>query len=244
MKNIETKLIKNVIYQESDYLFEYKIANLLSLLADLATLNAIQIGMWKESLKGKYGWILSRQTLKLKRPIRMEEDIEITTRAKSGNRVQFARTYEIESQGEKIGGIYSVWTLIDLKNRRIVKPQQAGLDIPEIEEYQSFVEKYEPVLKNITTHKVGERQVLYNDVDVNQHMNNAKYIEWALDLMPYNQHQDYYIEQLSMHYKKEIAPLTNVELYYGKENDDFKIEFKVNDTICFELSGKLKRRTC
>lgn len=244
MKNIETKLIKKVIYQESDYLFEYKIANLLSLLADLATLNASQIGMWKEELKGQYGWILSRQTIKLKRPICMEEEIKITTRAKGGSRVQFGRTYDIESQDEKIGGIYSVWTLIDLKKRRIVKPQQAGLDIPEIEEYHSFIEKYEPVLKNIKTYKVDERQLLYNDVDVNQHMNNAKYIEWALDLMPYEQHQDYYIEQLSMHYKKEIAPLTNVELFYGKENDDFKIEFKVDDIICFELSGKLKRRIC
>ena len=73
-------------------------------------------------------------------------------------------------------------------------------------------------------------------------MNNAKYIEWALDLLHYSLHQQYYIEQLSMHYKKEIAPLTMVELYYGQQEDQFKIEFHVDQQVCFDLSGKLKRR--
>ena len=80
MKKIETKLVKKIIYQESDGMFEYKIANLLSMFADLATINAIQIGMWKDELKGKYGWMLSRQTLKLKRPISLEEEVNVITR--------------------------------------------------------------------------------------------------------------------------------------------------------------------
>ena len=135
-----------------------------------------------------------------------------------------------------------MWTLIDLENRRIIKPQSIGINIPEIEDYKSYVEKYEPVLTEIETKKVGQRQVLYNDVDANLHMNNAKYIEWALDLLPYSLHQQYYIEQLSMHYKKEMAPLTMVELYYGQQGDQFKVEFQVNQQVCFDLSGKLKRR--
>lgn len=245
MKNIETNLIKKVVYQETDYLSEYKLANLLSVMADLATDNAIEIGMWNEKLNGQYGWVLSKQILKLSRPIQLEENIKISTRAKGGSRVQFMRTYDIENHDEKIGGAYSVWTLIDIKNRRIVKPHQAGLELPEIEEYDCYVDKFEPVLRNIETKKIMERQVLYNDVDVNQHMNNSKYIEWALDLLPYQDHQNSYIEQLSMHYRKEIAPLAFVELYYGQENKDFKIEFKVDDTVCFEMSGKQKeRRKC
>lgn len=244
MKNIETNLTKKIKYQDTDYLAEYKISNLLSSMADLATENAIEIGMWNEKLNRQYGWVLSKQTLKLKRPIHLEEEINISTRAKSGSRVQFGRTYNITSNNEIIGGIYSIWTFIDINNRRIMKPQRVGLEIPEIEEYHSYVEKYEPVLKNIEVKKVNQRQVLYTDVDVNQHMNNAKYIEWALDLLTYSDYQDYYIEELSMYYKKEIAPLTMVDLYYGKENDDFKVVFVVDDTVCFELSGKLKRRKC
>lgn len=242
MKNLETKLEKKVIYQETDYLCQYKISHLLSQMADLATINAVAIGMWDESYKGKYGWILTKQTLKLKRPILMEEDIVIKTRAKGGSRVQFVRTYDVECQNEKIGGACSLWTLIDLENRRIVRPQQMGIELPEIIDYESYVEKFEPVINDIETKKVKERQVLYNDVDVNQHMNNAKYIEWALDFIPYELHREYFIEQLSMHFKKEIAPLTMVDIYYGQRDNQMKVEFKIDGQVYFDLSGKLKRR--
>lgn len=242
MKNTPTQITRQVIYQEVDYLTEYKLAHLLSLLTDLATVNGIEIGMWNDSLKGKYGWILSKQTLKLKRPIMVEEIITIMTRAKGAGRVQFERTYDITSQDEVIGGIYSLWTLIDIHKRRIVKPQMAGITIPDIEPYEPFVESYEPVRKDIQTQHVSRRQVLYNDIDINQHMNNAKYIEWAMDLMDYDKHRHFYVEQLSMHYQKEIVPLTMVDLYYGEKDDGFKVEFKVDGDLYFELSGQLKRR--
>lgn len=242
MKNIPTLITRQIIYQEADYLTEYKLAYLLSVLTDLATANAAEIGMWNDDLKGKYGWILSKQTLKLKRPIKVEEIITIMTRAKGAGRVQFERTYDISIGDEVIGGIYSLWTFIDMQKRRIVKPQNAGITIPEIEPYDSFVENYEPVRKDIQTHYVSKRQVLYNDIDINQHMNNAKYIEWALDLMDFEKHRHFYIEQLSMHYKKEIVALTMVDLYYGEKGDGFKVEFKVNGELHFELSGQLKRR--
>ena len=83
---------------------------------------------------------------------------------------------------------------------------------------------------------------MYNDVDVNQHMNNAKYIEWALDFIPYELHREYFIEQLSMHFKKEIAPLTMVDIYYGQRDNQMKVEFKIDGQVYFDLSGKLKRR--
>lgn len=242
MKNKATQLTRQVIYQEVDYLAEYKLAHLLSLLTDLATLNAIEIELWNDDLKGKYGWILSKQTLRLKRPIKAEEIITITTRAKGTGRVQFERTYDIDINGEKIGGIYSLWTFIDISQRRIVKPQQAGITIPEIEPYESFMERYEPVCKDIEMKHVGTRRALYNDIDINQHMNNAKYIEWALDLLPYEVHRDYFIEQLSMHFKKEIVPLSQVDLYYGQKDNCFKTVFQVDGKDYFELSGQLKRR--
>ena len=244
IKNKPTQLTRQVIYQEVDYLAEYKLAHLLSLLTDLATLNAIEIEMWNDELKGKYGWILSKQTLRLQRPIKAEETITITTRAKKAGRVQFERTYDIDVDGKTIGGIYSLWTLIDIRQRKITKPQLAGITIPDIEPYDSFLNRYEPVCKDIELTHVLTRQALYNDIDINQHMNNAKYIEWALDLLPYDLHRDYFVEQLSMHFKKEIVPLSLVELFFGQKEDCFKTVFMVNGESCFELSGQLKRRNC
>ena len=45
-----------------------------------------------------------------------------------------------------------------------------------------------------------------------------------------------------MHFKKEIAPLTMVDIYYGQRDNQMKVEFKIDGQVYFDLSGKLKRR--
>ena len=64
-----------------------------------------------------------------------------------------------------------------------------------------------------------------------------------MDLLPQEKKQDFFIDEMTMHYLKEIAPKSRVDLYYGQENDCFKIEFKIEDQIHFELSGKYRNRT-
>ena len=142
---------------------------------------------------------------------------------------------------EVVGGIYSIWTLIDIEKRRIVRPQKVGITIPECEEYSSFVEKYEPLL-DIETQKVQTREVMYSDIDLNKHMNNARYLEWVMDLLPQNVLEKYFIGEMTMHYQKEIAPESIVDLYYGQEDDHFKIEFKIAEQIHFVISGRFKEK--
>ena len=86
------------------------------------------------------------------------------------------------------------------------------------------------------------REVGYSDLDVNQHMNNYRYVEWALDLLDYKIYKDYYISELTMIYKKELAPKTKVNLYYGMQDNQFRVTILSEDdqTTHFELSGKIK----
>ena len=128
-----------------------------------------------------------------------------------------------------------------MKKRRIVRPQKVGITIPECEEYSSFVEKYEPLL-DIETQKVQTREVMYSDIDLNKHMNNARYLEWVMDLLPQNVLEKCFIGEMTMHYQKEIAPESIVDLYYGQEDDHFKIEFKIAEQIHFVISGRFKEK--
>lgn len=165
MKNSETKEEYEIEYQNVDYYGEYKYSDLLSKLSNLATKNAIEIGLWNESFNGKYGWVLVKQTVKLKRP------------------------------------------LLDIK-----------------------------------TQKVQTREVVYSDIDLNKHMNNTRYLEWVMDLLPQEKKQDFFIDEMTMHYLKEIAPKSRVDLYYGQEDDCFKIEFKIDDQTHFVISGRFKEK--
>lgn len=242
MKNIETKKTVEIQYQECDFKGEYRLVNLLSSLADLAVKNATDIQIWKKEMEQHYGWVLSKQTIKMKRPICLGEVIQFSTRAKKASRVQFTRTYDIFQGEQMIGGVFSLWTLLDLQKRKIIRPEQAGVILPEIEEYECLVDQYEKIRKDIEMTHLTKREVLYSDVDVNQHMNNSRYIEWAMDLLSPKQHQDFFISELSMYYKKELPPHASVDLFYGEDQNYFKIEFKNNDELCFELGGLLEKR--
>lgn len=244
MENLETKIKKNILYQESDYCGHYRLSEMFSILSDLATKNATEIGIWKEEFEGIYGWVLVKQTLKLQRPIKIGEAIYLSTRAGKSSKIQFVRQYDIQDNNDHfIGGVYSVWTLLDLHQRRIVRPDKVGMDIPGIKHYEHYVSSYQEVDTAIDVSFVMERKVVYSDLDVNQHMNNYRYIEWALDVFDYTAFKEYFITELSMVYKKELAPNTNVKILFGQKDNAFKVVFVSEDeqTIHFELSGLLSK---
>lgn len=244
MKNKETIINKKITYQESDFMGHYRLANLFSMLSDLATKNAVEVGIWKEELQLRYGWILTKQTMKLDRPIHINEDISFSTRAGKSSRIQFTRLYDFyDAENICIGGVYSTWTFIDIEKRKITRPDKVGVMIPEIEEYPHRVESYTEIENNISLACKATREVVYSDVDVNQHMNNYRYIEWAMDVMNYSIFTTHYLREVSMIFKKEMSPGTKAKVLYGEKDQYFKVRVVSEDEtiVHFEMGGYFEK---
>ena len=244
MKNEESLITKKITYQESDFVGYYRLANLFSTLSDLATKNGRLTGIWQEELEGRYGWILTKQTIKLFRPIKINEEVTFTTRAGKSSRIKFTRLYDIfDSHGICIGGVYSTWTFIDIQKRKIIRPEIVGVNIPEIEEHKHAVEKYEEIKNTVDLELVAERVVSYSDLDINQHMNNYRYLEWALDVMDCKLFNTYYISEASVNFKKEMLVGTKAKIFYGINDLYFKVRIvsEDNSTEHFEMGGYLRK---
>ena len=189
MENIVSYCDLTIECQEADYQGNYRISSLLSKLSDLATKNAVEVGIWRPELGERFGFVLAKETLILK------------TRAAACKRIQFTRNYWVEDEnGDEIASVYSLWTLIDLEKRRITKPDKAGIIMPEIKSYDYTIEEYHEIIKELPLDYVMERQVLYSDVDVNQHMNNSRYIEWAFDAVGLRIFEQHYFKEVSILY--------------------------------------------
>ena len=243
MENLLSSLEVKVTYQETDYCGNYRMSTLVSQLSDLATENAIKVGIWKPSLGANYGFVLAKKTIILKRPIKIDEQIKLYTRAAGRKRIQFIRNYWIEDeQGNEIAAIYSLWTLIDLKKRRITKPEKIGIVMPELKEYQYSIDSYHDIKDDLKLDYMMTRSVLYSDVDVNLHMNNSRYIEWALDVIPLEVFKDQYFREISVFFKKEMAPNTQAKIYCYLDDDYAKVVFKSLDEqlTYFEFGGYLE----
>lgn len=237
MTYIKTKIEHLITYQESDYKNNLKMVNLFSWLSDLATSNAVVNGIWKDEYHDLYGFVLLKQTLVLNKQLKLNDLLEISTLPVGGKRAKFYRAYDLILGGELVGAIFSVWTLIDLQRRRIIKPSKVGLNIEE-GTYQGLVNEYIPI-KDIPVTYIHSRMVHYSDIDPNNHMNNARYLEWVYDALKPEILMGSFIKELSMDYKKEITLNDQIDILIGYQDDYFKCVFllKDNQEICFEIGG-------
>lgn len=229
-----TKEKRNIEICEVDYMEQYQFCHLFNRFAELATKNAQHLGLWNESMMNKYGWVVVKQSLHLNKPIYYKDRIELSTTVSNGTFVSFPRYYFIKKDDEQIGYCSSIWTLLDIQKRKIISPKRIGICVPEIT-HHIFLEAPKRIEMDIPMKYIETRQVRYSDVDINQHMNNTRYIQWAFDIIDYQIHQHYFVEDITIEYKKEIRPLENVELYLGNQDLRYIIEGRNKEEVYFTI---------
>lgn len=232
MKDLLTYEKRQIEICEVDYMGEYQLCHLLNRFSEIATISAKELGMWNEEMMKQYGWVVAKQSLHLEQPIYYKDIIELSTTINNGSFVSFPRYYFIKKNEKEIGYCSSIWTLIDIQKRRIVSPKKIGISIPEVE-HDIYLEEPQSIDINIPMEYKITRQVLYSDVDTNQHMNNTRYIQWALDIIDYQIHKEFFISDLNIQYKKEIRPLENVQLYLGQDETRYLVEGRGNQGIIY-----------
>lgn len=125
-------------------------------------------------------WVLSRLALELDRLPQNGETIKMQTWIEGVMRSFTQRNFQIEGEdGQKIGYARSIWAMIDLETR---KPVSLAGQVIE----QFICDKECPIGKSgkiimpqgdMTSNFI----VKYSDLDINQHMNSAKYVEHIMD---------------------------------------------------------------
>lgn len=241
MEHLMTKEKKMIELCEVDYMGQYQLCNLFNRFSEIATINALKIQLWDKDMMHDYGWVVAKQTLHLDKPIYLNDEIELMTIAGKNTMVSFPRYYFISKEGKQIGYCSSIWTLIDMKKRRIVAPKRIGMTVPIIN-HNLTLEEPKNIDINIPMTYIQTRQVCYSDVDTNQHMNNTRYIQWALDIIDYHIHKDYFISDITIQYKKEIQPLENVELFLGNNGLRYIVEGKSGDKEFFLIEIDFMKR--
>lgn len=220
LKSYETRVIE---INEVDDMGEYFFHHLLNRFAQIATESAMKLGVWNYDMMSKYGWVVAKQYLHLDEPIHYQDRIELSTTISKGTYVSFPRYYYIKKDNRLIGTCSSVWTLLDIQKRKMVSPQKIGITFPEAP-LEHLLELPPAIQKDMEFQYITERKVLYSDVDINQHMNNTRYVEWALDFIDFDKHHQCFISDLNIQYRKEIRPLEKVKLFMAENGHRYIVE--------------------
>lgn len=229
-------------YQKLDYAGHWRLSDLFSELANVATTHAEMIGVWHPQLLGEYGWVVSKMRIRILKPLGFGTKGTIKTWPGHGSRVVYPRYFEImDENGDVCIEAVNHWTLLDLKHRRITMPSRIGLAFPDNLKEEKPLQIETDFSEEDGFSFIEKRQVRYSDVDMNQHFNNARYIEWVCDVLDEKKFATHFINDLSIYFKKETAPNSALTLEKKEVGDRFIVLGKQNGEVHFVAEGTWQR---
>lgn len=160
-----------------------KASALLNHLQIAATLAAEEGGFSREVLMERYGafWMLARSWYRLDRPLRWEEDITIRTWHRGAKTAMMYRDYDILADGVPVGESVSGWVLASVETRKLMRlsaiRELAGTGGGELCKTRTLSKLRCP--ENLR--EVERRLMRYSDTDINGHVNNTRYADFACD---------------------------------------------------------------
>ena len=196
-------------YYEMDFNRALKPSALMNFLQDMATENAELLGFGPSFVFSKnLAWFLIKYHMEFDEYPCALDEIVIKTEPRGTSRIVANRDFEIfTTDNKKLGRVASNWMLIDLATKNVLPlaktfPEKMFAMPYEKRENDLQFQKIKPP-ENINFEKRFE--IRFDDIDVNQHVNNANYIVWAFETIPYEFKANHKLKTLDIVYKKEIA---------------------------------------
>ncbi len=176
------------------------VQTLCNYLQETAENHAFLLGFSMEQLQGQgLTWVLARLHLKMQRYPRWREKVQVETWPSDVRRLFAFRDYQLTNgQGGILGCATSDWMLL---NRQTLKPTPIPSNIvTHCNRDRGRIFVAPPVrLADLKRVELEQRfQVRMSDLDINQHVNNVNYIEWALESVPEEIRRSYRLSELQV----------------------------------------------
>lgn len=194
-------------YYELDFNKTLKPSALMNFLQDVATLNAEMLGFGPSFVFPRnYAWFLIKYHMEFDEYPQNLDGIMIKTEARGVSKIIANRDFEIWTTDNKkrLGRIISSWMMIDLSKKSVLPLAKIVDAMPAFEKRENDLQ-FEKIVASNKIDYEKNFEIRFDDIDVNQHVNNANYIIWAFETIPYEFRGKYKLKTLDIVYKKEIA---------------------------------------
>lgn len=147
-------------------------------------------------------WVLHRMDIKIDRYPNWREKITIETWPAAGDALRAYRNYRIlNEEGNLIGVCLSYWMMINLKTRKPTRMPKDVLDLRLSDIDHVLPVKSDRIMPFEETNVEKKFVVRESDLDMNKHVNNARFVEWLMET--YNNDKAYLIKNLDIMFMQE-----------------------------------------
>jgi medium-chain acyl-[acyl-carrier-protein] hydrolase len=195
---------------EVDLRGHIRITSFLNYMQDLAYLHATRLGFGIESLlKQNMTWVLSRNHIKFFDSPGLSRKI-IGRTWPAGTMGRFAlREFEFFDESNNIIATATTsWILLDIVKKKPVEVQKY-LNKVKISRKRAIDDSFNKLPQMSFVDNEVMLRVRVSDLDVNKHVNNVVFVEWALESISLEDIWHYQPIQIEVVYRREV--------YYGEE---------------------------
>lgn len=196
-----------------------KPAAVLDLLQDAAGQHAQEIGVgFDEMIKRCYLWVLTRVKFEIRKQPSSYQKVTVKTWPLEPNRLSYRREYCIEdATGERLIVGSSEWVVIHSEKRRF-------LSVPDLYPFADGF--YNEMMFDGKLGKVSDFTAEgtpwivhagFSELDVNNHVNNAKYANYVLDAVDPSEEKSLKVFQID--YRKEVRQGTILHIYHTESEN-------------------------
>ena len=230
-----------------DYEFRYsdidkdgniKVSTVLDLLQDISIAHTAKVGLNTDKMRSmSVACLLEGWRIRFDEPLTADKKVTVETGITQIHRCESIRRYEIRQGGRCKVTATAVWFTVDIAQMKIIRIPQIFFEVYESTSEPDNGLKYIKLRPQKDSVLFGEAKVESRDLDTNNHMNNAKSVEVAMNFLP----QDFDISELRIKYCKELKKNENIRIFSNQADTQFHCEIRnENDEPCVIICADRK----
>jgi len=186
-------------------------------------------------------WVVTKMKYVLNSPIKANEKVLLKTWTQTPSSVRFLRDIQIKKSNKVLVKALSEWCCLDFSTNAIRR--SSSICYPDLE----MIKTNSNNLKFTNTRiEVCEKDFVYTrtiratDIDVNNHTNNLKYTNIAMDAFSVKELKNKFIKEYEIYFVNQSYEGDEINVYKKKVGNLFYIEGKVQEKTIFKVVLKLK----
>lgn len=185
-------------------------------------------------------WVLSRMRVEIIRMPKWKETVRVKTWIQSLENSRSIRCLELYIGDEKVVGCETFWAVLNTQTRR---PEALALPHEHFEKYpnnRATAKSFSKIEMGEHLEFVANRKVQLSDLDIVNHANNVKYLEWCLDDVDSKWIMSGKLNAFEMNFLKEVS--LDDAITIEKNTSEHQLIYTVNKDgkICFALELDFK----
>lgn len=190
------------------------------LLQDVAAEHADKANLGYKALsEHDLAWVLSWAKVEIGELPGFGEEIKLTTWPKKRFKLYVLRDFYVSKNEEIIIRATTAWLPINIKSKRVI--DSSNLPVPIYYFDQSALDAVpQKVIELQDKEFVLSKKMRYTDIDLNQHVNNIRYIELIMDSFDRDKYEKSTLRSIEINFVSESKFNDEIEVYKSCESRD------------------------